>query len=90
MYVCIFVCVCECECECEYSSTGVLNQTRLTGKFKWLSRESSSRGCAKSFGSPYMSSSMIPTLKLLEYTRDAKPAFTNLVDDSGFTAFAVT
>ena len=32
-----------------------------------------------------MSLSMIPTLKLLEYTRNAKLAFTNLVDHSGFT-----
>ena len=62
-----------------------LNQTRLTGEFKWLSRESSFRGSLKSFSSPYISLLMIPTLKLLEYTRNAKLAFTNLVDHSGFT-----
>ena len=37
-----------------------------------------------------MSLSMIPTLKLLEYTRNAKLAFTNLVDDIGFTVYVVT
>ena len=67
------------------TAKGVLNQSRFTGKFELLSREISSRGCLKSFGSPYMSLSMIPTLKLLEYTRNAKLTFTNLVDHSGFT-----
>ena len=62
-----------------------LNQTRLTGEFKWLSRESSFRGSLKSFGSPYISLLMIPTFKLLEYTRNAKLVYTILVDDSGFT-----
>ena len=37
-----------------------------------------------------MSLWMIPTLKLLEYTRNAKLAFTDLVDDSGFTVYVVT
>ena len=37
-----------------------------------------------------MSFSMIPTLKLLEYTSNAKLVFTDLVDDSGSAVYVVT
>ena len=31
-----------------------------------------------------------PTLKVLEYTRNAKLVFANLVDDSGFTVYVIS